>query len=124
MPRRESPRAPDLVGLRSEYLAALGALHAATQLVHQALDDAAAALVIVRDHIEHEGMVSDLDEYISPTQLRESLSTSINDLERVRHHAQRLLFRLLHAEGMTMSDIGRTWGVSRQLVSRFINEAQ
>ena len=46
----------------------------------------------------------------------------MTELERTRHDAQRLLFQLLHSEGQTMADIGRTWGISRQLVSRLVNE--
>ena len=54
--------------------------------------------------------------------MRASLSDALADLERGRHETQRLLFQLLQAEGQTLADIGRTYGISRQLVSRLVNE--
>ena len=57
-----------------------------------------------------------------PQPLRASLADALAELERTRHDAQRLLFQLLHSEGQTIADIGRTWGISRQLVSRLVNE--
>jgi DNA-directed RNA polymerase specialized sigma subunit len=63
-----------------------------------------------------------LEHVLEPHSLRASLSDSLAVLERTRHDAQRLLFQLLHQEGQTMADIGRMWGISRQLVSRLVNE--
>ncbi len=59
---------------------------------------------------------------IDPQSLRASLSDALAELERTRHAAQRLLFLLLQAEGQTLADIGRALGISRQLVSRMVNE--
>ena len=122
--RRQPPRESDIPALRREYLAALEPLAEASRRVHQALDEAAATLEIVRDHIQQDRNISDFAGIIDPIPLRTALATALNDLEYTRHQTQRLLFRLLHAEGMSMSDIGRTWGISRQLVSRLINEPE
>ncbi len=64
----------------------------------------------------------ELENVLEPQSLRSSLSDTLAELERTRHDAQRLLFQLLHQEGQTMADIGRMWGISRQLVSRLVNE--
>jgi hypothetical protein len=109
--------------IRRQYLDTLDTLNVISKQVHQALNDAAAALTLVREHIEHGGMASDFTNLIQPQPLRASLSTSLDNLERARHRAQRLLFKILRDEGKTMSDIARAWGISRQLVSRLINEA-
>ena len=88
-----------------------------------ALRDAQLARGIVREHMARGGRLSDLEHIIDPGILRASVSNGIVELERTRHEAQRLLFQLLQAEGQSMTDIGRVWGISRQLVSRLVNEA-
>ena len=67
--------------------------------------------------------LSDLEHIVEPGLLRAAVSTAIIELERARHDAQRLLFLLLQAEGQSMTGIARTWGISRQLVSRLVNES-
>ncbi|HEY7107006.1 MAG TPA: helix-turn-helix domain-containing protein [Acidimicrobiia bacterium] len=112
----------DADAIRAEYLDVLETLGDAADAVRAALDGAEAALTTVRDHLREGGMASDFVDVLQPRALRSALSEALDDLERRRHRMQRLLFRLLFAEGMSMSDIGRGWGVSRQLVSRLINE--
>jgi DNA invertase Pin-like site-specific DNA recombinase len=124
-PRAKAAGAPetlDLAVLRRDYLASLTVLNAAAERVHQALDGAAAGLRVLRDHLQQDGRASDFTSVIEPIPLRGALSSSLTDLERARHRSQRMLFRLLQAEGTSISDIGRAWGISRQLVSRLINE--
>jgi len=120
--RQPDTASVELDSLRRRYLDALVNLGEANGHVRQALDDAAGALHTVRDHVEAGGRISDFTNSITPAPLRASLSSALDDLERARHHAQRLLFRILEAEGTTKSDIARAWGISRQLVSRLINE--
>jgi hypothetical protein len=112
----------DADAIRTEYLEILDALGDAADAVRSALDGAEGALTTVRDHLREGGRASDFVNALQPRELRSALSRSLDDLERTRHRMQRLLFRLLWVEGMSMSDIGRGWGVSRQLVSRLINE--
>ena len=118
------PAAPDagLAPLREQFLEALETLGEASRGVHQALDDAAAAFIVVREHVEQAGNVSDFTGVIQPIPLRAALTSSLNDLEKARHRVRRLLFRLLYTEGKSMSEIARMWGISRQLVSRLLNE--
>jgi hypothetical protein len=110
--------------LRARYLASLDVLADASDRVTDALDRGEDARRVVRAHMAQGGTVSDLEKVLEPEPLRASLSLAITELERSRHETQRLLFRLLHSEGQTMTDIGRTWGISRQLVSRLINEPE
>ena len=107
--------------LHRRDLDTLDTLGIINQEVHAALNAAAAALTVVREHIEHGGKVSDFTDLIKPELLRTSLSTSLEDLERARHQAQRLLFKILKHEGKSTTNIARAWGISRQLVSR-LNE--
>jgi DNA-directed RNA polymerase sigma subunit (sigma70/sigma32) len=59
---------------------------------------------------------------MEPQLLRANLADALAELERCRHDVQRLLFQILHSEGQTLADIGRSFGISRQLVSRLVNE--
>jgi hypothetical protein len=124
MTHAEATTDEEVARLRKAYLEeVLPALNDASERVHQALDDAARALMVVRDHLLAGGQVSDFESFIDPKPLRASLSASLGDLEHVRHLGQRTLFRLLQAEGKSISDIARMWGISRQLASRILHEA-
>jgi transposase-like protein len=54
---------------------------------------------------------------------RAATSEIIRDVQAARHRAQQAQFKLAAAEGSTMAEIARAWGVSRQLVSRMVKEA-
>jgi DNA-directed RNA polymerase specialized sigma subunit len=110
--------------LRERYLASLDVLAGASDQVTDALRGAEEARAVVRRHLAQGGTVSDVENFLEPEPLRAALSDAITELERARHESQRLMFRLLHSEGRTMTDIGRTYGISRQLVSRLINEPE
>jgi hypothetical protein len=112
----------DLESTRRQFFDALDVASAALAALRTALDDGESALRTVRAHIEQRGKASDFSDVIHPAPLRANLSDALTDFERARHQSQRLLFRLLWAEGTSMSDIARAWGISRQLVSRLINE--
>jgi hypothetical protein len=112
----------DLESTRSQYLASLDVSGETLAALRKALDEGESALRTVRAHIEQNGNASDFFDVIHPAPLRANLSDALTDFERARHRSQRLLFRLLWAEGTSMSDIARAWGISRHLVSRLVNE--
>ena len=56
-------------------------------------------------------------------QARANTSQIIRDVQAARHRAQQAQFKLAAAEGASMAEIARDWGVSRQLVSRMVKEA-
>jgi DNA-directed RNA polymerase specialized sigma24 family protein len=107
---------------RERYLAAVDAAEVAGAQMVAALRATSEARLIVREHVMNGGRLSDLENVIQPQPLRAGVSNAIADLERARHEAQRQLFLLLQAEGQTMTDIAKMWGISRQLVSRMVNE--
>jgi hypothetical protein len=112
----------DTDDLRTRYLAALVAVQDAGARTIAALEEADQARDVVRDVVRRGLPLADLEDALDPQPLRASLSDALAELERTRHDAQRLLFQVLHAEGQTLADIGRMWGISRQLVSRLVNE--
>jgi hypothetical protein len=53
---------------------------------------------------------------------REIVNSAAARLRKARHDFQRAMFLLAIAEGSSLAEIGRTWRVSRQLVSRMTKE--
>ena len=53
---------------------------------------------------------------------RKAVSALMGEIQAARHRAQRAQFKLAAAEGTSMAEIARAWGVSRQLVSRMVKE--
>ncbi|MGH9045148.1 MAG: helix-turn-helix domain-containing protein [Acidimicrobiales bacterium] len=55
-------------------------------------------------------------------EIRSASSEVIQEIQAARHRAQLMQFRMAAAEGMSLAEIARHWGVSRQLVSRIVKE--
>ena len=55
---------------------------------------------------------------------RLSITEALTEFERARHHARGTFINAQHDEGMNMKEIGRVWGISRQLAHRFFKESQ
>jgi len=108
--------------LRERYARALDGVGDASERTIAVLQETRAARDVARELVESGRPLGDLERVIEPQGLRASLAEALADLERTRHHAQRLLFQLLQSEGQTLADIGRLFGISRQLVSRLVNE--
>ena len=108
--------------LRQHYLEHLDTLEQTYRDLHEALDNAAGAVKVVGAHLRRGGRARDFAGLIDPAPLRRSMADAMTTFERNRHQGQKHFFRLLIAEGMTMADIARAWGISRQLVSRLVNE--
>lgn len=53
---------------------------------------------------------------------RSRLTDAIIELERARGQARNWLFRELHNEGVSIGEISRLWGMSRQLASRILRD--
>ena len=53
---------------------------------------------------------------------RSRLTDAIIELERARGQARNWLFLALHSEGVSIGEISRLWGISRQLASRILHD--
>lgn len=120
--RHPRPAPSEVEQYRSAFLQHIPTLQAAANDVRSALDDAQNAYRLVGEHVAAGGALSELEAIIKPIPLRSTLATSLENLERARHRGQCLMFQLLFAEGNSMADIANSWGISRQLVSRLLNE--
>ncbi len=68
--------------------------------------------------------VAELLENVNAKAAREQLNDSLDALAFCRHTVRRALTAAGLEEGMTISDTGRAWGISRQLASRYAREAR
>jgi hypothetical protein len=66
--------------------------------------------------------VSETLEGVDAKAARQQLNDSLGALEQCRHQVRRSLIAAGLAEGMTIADTGRAWGISRQLASRYARE--
>jgi len=122
MPTEPLEPAASIDDLRARYLVALDTVQLAGDCTMEVLVAVREARKLTREHVERGRPVIELENVIEPQSLRGALGDTLAEFERARHDAQRLLFQLMHAEGNTLADIGRAFGISRQLVSRLVNE--
>ena len=53
---------------------------------------------------------------------RQMLTDALQELQQARHAARRVMIQLGRAEGQSIAEMAATWGISRQLVSRYLSE--
>jgi DNA-directed RNA polymerase sigma subunit (sigma70/sigma32) len=114
----------ELQELRARYIASLDELDQVADRLITALRKAREARALARELVTSGRQLKEIDEALDPQPLRSSVADALAELERRRHTTQRLLFTLLQSEGQTLAEIGRTYGISRQLVSRLVNEPE
>ena len=108
--------------LRRELLSAMSdVVEAAESLRKQMLQVRSLTQRSAR-HIEQGGRVSDLRATMNIASMRASNDQALERLAAARLRAQRAQYRLASAEGLRAAEIARIYGVSRQLVSRVLNE--
>jgi len=128
MPKRVAPSTAKPVDplrtsvLRRDVLAALDELDAATEESGRLFVRLRTQAHQLRPQIEREAKVSDLTHSVRISDCRGAVSQALTRVEKARHQFQRAMFRLAAAEGSSLADIARAWGISRQLVSRMTKE--
>ena len=61
-------------------------------------------------------------EAIQPSVARTTVNEALDEVERARHEARRATFALGLEQGMSIGELGRAWGFSRQLAARYAKE--
>src|SRR5205085_12691973 len=79
------------------------------------------ALERSRRHLTQGGHARDVIGLFDVSAVRTSITDRLNSVERARNLARRSLWRLQVFEGMSIAEIARAWGFSRQLVSRALS---
>ena len=83
-------------------------------------DRCEASLLRLLDGAEPGHVLDDQDVASGRIELADSMSR----FERARHTARGTLMAAQFEAGMNMKEIGHRWGISRQLVHRFLKEIQ
>jgi hypothetical protein len=81
------------------------------------------ALERVCRQVEREVPLHEVMGQIGVGELRAELVERLTRFEEARHRMRVACFRMSLTEGLSIGEIARLWGISRQLASRLINEA-
>jgi hypothetical protein len=106
---------------RREYLEALDAIDEADVRLREQLRAYRRLRDVSRRHIERGGSAAELRDLMEIKGARSRTDQALRELASTRFRAQCALYRLAASEGMSAAEIGRSWGVSRQLVSRVLH---
>jgi hypothetical protein len=76
----------------------------------------------VRQLVEDGESVESLIALMPPAEHRQTLADALDELNRRRHRARQKVFALALERGISVAELGRAWGFSRQLAARYISE--
>jgi hypothetical protein len=93
------------------------------RLVEQ-LQAAHASYETVRSMLAEGASTRDALSAVPTAELRRSLTACMADMETARGMVRRLTIAMGIEEGVSIGDMGRLWGFSRQLAARYAKEAQ
>jgi Homeodomain-like domain len=126
MPRaratQKSRSSAQMQALREDALRELAEFEAAIVRTRDQLKFMEGVIRRVRKMTESGRSPSEVADAVDFAKGRAATSAVIREVQAARHRAQRAQFKLAAAEGATMAEIARQWGVSRQLVSRMVKE--
>jgi transposase-like protein len=108
-------RAQALAGLH-EFREEAAALRAGLRRYERALER-------VCRQVERNVPLHEVMGQIGVGELRADLVERLTRFEEARHRMRVACFRMSLTEGLSIGDIARLWGISRQLASRLVNEA-
>jgi hypothetical protein len=107
--------------LRDDAVVALDALIQATAEARTDMEASQTAFERNRDHLRTGGRAGDMTDLFDIPALRSTLTGRLAQVEQARMATRRALWRMQIAEGTTITDVARSWGLSRQLVSRALS---
>jgi len=110
--------------LLREFLDALDAVDSNDAALREALETYRLFVQARRRYFEDGGTVPAMAGVTTITEWRQSIESADRAFEAARVRAYRALYRLGAADGMNAAEIGRLLGVSRQLVSKVLNDPE
>jgi D-serine deaminase-like pyridoxal phosphate-dependent protein len=113
--------APD--PLRSEAADRIVRLMDATSALRSQLDTQQSVSAVVLAAVLDDVPVSYVLPEVRADKRRSALTESIKEFELARHQTRLVLVAMAVDEGMSIADVARAWGVSRQLASRWVRES-
>jgi DNA invertase Pin-like site-specific DNA recombinase len=107
---------------RREYLDAIAALDEADRALRVQLARARRNRALLRKYLGAGGDAAGCREVLDLRGATHDFDGAVTRLLAQRRRAQKAMYQLSAAEGMTATEIARMWGVSRQFVSRTLND--
>jgi hypothetical protein len=117
-PENNEPVGDSWEALRDQAVAALDVLIQEMKDAQTDLRANQTAFERNRSHLSAGGRASDMTELFDIPSLRSTLTDRLAHVEQARMATRRSLWKMQIAEGATIADVARAWGLSRQLVSR------
>ena len=109
---------------RDELVHRLDELNTLMSSTQAELASAAVTYHEFRDRIAAGSSIAEAFAGLSVPQARQSLGDQLEILERARHETRVAIFALGLAEGLSIGELSRLYGFSRQLASRLAREAR
>jgi hypothetical protein len=75
-------------------------------------------------HLEAGTGVAEVMQLVGTDEARQELTEALDRFEHCRHKSRLSLTAVGLEEGMTIGQLGRAWGFSRQLAARYAREAR
>jgi len=108
---------------RDRAIAGLRGFHQEAASFRQALRGYERALERICRRLEQGEALHEVMRKIGVGDLRADLADRLAQFEAARHRMRAACFRMSLAEGLSIGEIARLWGISRQLASRLVHEA-
>lgn len=103
---------------------AVDAALAAAKRLREALRANEAAYRGARRSLEHGSDVAPAITAAKVGDARGELNEALDDFEQARHQSRIALIRVGLDQDMTIGDVSRAWGFSRQMAARYAKEAR
>jgi hypothetical protein len=121
MERKDQER-NEVPARRLDVISATREVRAASEDLKHLFDRLVTGADCAIEQIERGETALDVAHSMHLADRREKLNAAATRVRKGRHEFQRTMFLLAMAEGSSLAEIGRTWRVSRQLVSRMTKE--
>jgi DNA-directed RNA polymerase specialized sigma24 family protein len=112
---------PDMETERMAAVERIEVVLEASKQARQAVRQAETAYLRFARRMEAGSSVHDAFTALRVGDLRKDLNDHLEALEHARHEARRAIIALGVSEGLSLGELARMWGVSRQLVTRLAN---
>lgn len=109
---------------RTVLVGELDELVATSQELRRRLAEAEKSYRQARRLVAQGSPMGELLSEVGAGKVRADVSEALDRFERVRHSSRRSFVVAGQAEGMSLGEMGRLWGFSRQLAARYAAEAR
>lgn len=109
--------------LKTSAAAGIEELISATAILRSELTTHEAVCYQLLDEVRVDHELSGVLPAIRADTWRSAVTDAIRGFEAARHHVRLLLVAMEVNEGLSIGEVAKSWGVSRQLASRWVQES-